>query len=145
MTDQDVADMFLNYQLHHSVKPFAGINLSLLHKKGKSEWPCWAYWDRNIMGFAASPYNSIRMALVVEEVAKGDRHETGLGSNGTELNPFQWEAVRLNFLGSSDYNPTLAWVSKLRKDCLVACDILTFVDDKQLTGPTRELAWQAGH
>jgi hypothetical protein len=46
-----------------------------------------AVWDRNLMVFAASPYNSfIKMALVAEEICKG---ETGVGCDGKELNPFQ--------------------------------------------------------
>ena len=49
-----------------------------------------AVWDRNLMVFAASPYNSsIKMALVAEEICKGNRFETGVGCDGKELNPFQ--------------------------------------------------------
>ena len=70
MTDRDVADMFLNYQLHHSVVPFTGINLAPSYEKGEKPEPRWAYWDHNLMGFACSPYNSIKMALIVEEVVK---------------------------------------------------------------------------
>ena len=40
------------------------------------------------MGFAASPYSSVKMALVVKEVCRGSRHEEGLGLDGKELNPF---------------------------------------------------------
>ena len=45
------------------------------------------------MGFAVSPYNSVKMALVVGEVYRGDRLEEGLGADGMELNPFQWKRV----------------------------------------------------
>jgi len=37
-----------------------------------------------LMGFAASPYNSIKMALVAKEVCKGNRLETGVGVDKKE-------------------------------------------------------------
>jgi hypothetical protein len=57
------------------------------------------------MGFAVSPYSSIRMALVDEEVFRGDWHNAGIGLNGQELNPFQWTCIRLNLPGTREYNP----------------------------------------
>jgi hypothetical protein len=45
------------------------------------------------MGFVASPYNSIKMVLVAEEICKGNHLETGVGCDGKELNPFQWEVI----------------------------------------------------
>jgi hypothetical protein len=41
------------------------------------------------MGFAASPYSSVKMALIAEEVCRGNRHEEEVGLDGKELNPFQ--------------------------------------------------------
>ncbi len=64
MTDRDVGDMFLNFQLNESIVPFTGVDLSSLYEDKKEKGPRWAAWDRNLMGFAASPYNSIKMALV---------------------------------------------------------------------------------
>ncbi len=72
MTDQDVGDMFLNFQLHESVVPFTGVDLSSLYGADKEEGLRWAVWDQNLMGFAASPYNLIKMVLAVEEVCRGD-------------------------------------------------------------------------
>ena len=72
MTDRDIGDMFLNFQLHASVIPFTGVDLASLYNDLDEVGPRWAVWDRNLMGFAASPYNSIRMALVAEEICKGD-------------------------------------------------------------------------
>ena len=97
------------------------------------------------MGFAASPYCSVKMALVVEEVCRGDRHEEGMGSDGKELNPFQWRYVRLNLPGTNDYDPCTSWISKIRGDGRVACDILSFVDDERVVGPDGDLTWQASH
>jgi hypothetical protein len=68
MTDRDLGYMFLNYQLHSLAMPFTGVDLSLLYESKDEVGPRWAVWDRTLMGFAASPYNSIKMALVAEEV-----------------------------------------------------------------------------
>ncbi len=97
------------------------------------------------MGFAALPYNSIKMALVAEEICKGNRHEEGVGIDGKELNPFQWKRVRLNLPGTKEYDPCNSWVSKLHSDGRVACDLFTFVYEVRVTGPDEELTWQASH
>jgi hypothetical protein len=67
MTDRDVGDMFLNFQLHESIMPYTGVNLSLLYEAGEEDGLRCVVWDRNLMGFAASPYNSIKMLLIVGE------------------------------------------------------------------------------
>jgi hypothetical protein len=68
MMDRDVGDMFLNYQFHSLAMPFTGVDLLLLYESKDEVGPRWAVWDRNLMGFAVSPYNSIKMALVAKEV-----------------------------------------------------------------------------
>ena len=93
MTDRDVGDMFLNYQLHWTAVPYTGVDLSSLYKNEDEVGLRWPVWDRNRMGFVASPYNSVKMALVADEVCRGDRHEQGLGTDGKELNPFQWASI----------------------------------------------------
>ena len=90
-------------------------------------------------------FPTIKMALVAEEVCRGDRHEQGLGEEGKELNPFQWASIRLNLPGSEGYNPCKSWVSKLQANGWVACNLFTFVDDKRVTGADEDLAWQASH
>jgi hypothetical protein len=145
MTDRDIGDMFLNFQLHGSVVPFTGVNLSSLYNSPDEEGPRWAVWDRNLMGFAALPYNSIKMALVAEEICKGDRLETGVGVDGKELSPFQRNHARLNLPGTEGYDPCTTWISKRREDGRIACDVFTFVDDKRILGADEELAWQASH
>jgi hypothetical protein len=145
MTDRDIADMFLNFQLDEEVKPFTGVDLSCMYEEGEPIDPKWAYWDRNLMGFAASPNNSCLMALIIEEVIHGNRHETRCGSDGKELNPFQWFKVQLNLPGTEGYDPTQTWICKMREDGLFACAMLTFVDDERVAGPTEDLTWQASH
>ncbi len=145
MTDRDVGDMFLNYQLHKDVRPFTGVDLTSLYDGPEDPGPRMAVWDRNLMGFAASPYNSIKLALVAKEICKGDCFEMGAGCNGKELNPFQREVISLNLPGTKGYNPRFLWIVKRRKDGQIACDLFTFVDNERVVGPTEELTWQASH
>ena len=145
MMDRDIGDMFLNFPLDKKVWPYTGLHIGdlfdedteegaeILRKAGAN----WVHWGRCLMGFKPSPYNAIKTSLVVEEVVKGDRHN--------DENPFQWNHVRLNLPGDENYDPRVSWISKMRKDGLIACDLFTFVDDERCSGPTRELAWQAGH
>jgi hypothetical protein len=85
------------------------------------------------------------MALIVEEISKGDRRVTGKASDGQELNPFQWDSVRLNLPGCKEYDPGIVWCSKRWKDGRTACDAFTFMDDERVTGPEEDLTWQASH
>jgi len=76
------------------------------------------------MGFMASPYNSIKMALVVEEICKGDQLETGVGVDWNELNPFQWNHIRLNLINKllnklSQILLCTIWTDKGIFDCRV--------------------------
>ena len=115
MTNRDVQDMFLNYPLHEDVSPYTGVDLSSLYQDGDKLGPRWAVWDRNLMGFAASPYNSIKTALVTEEICRGNRHEEGIGADGRELNPLQWSHIRLNMPETKEYDPRKSWISKKLK------------------------------
>ena len=76
MTDCDIANMFLNFQLHADVAPYTRVDLRPMYKEGEEvKDRRWACWDMNLMGFASSPYNSAKMALIAREVCKGDRHQ----------------------------------------------------------------------
>jgi len=94
-------------------------------------------WTRNLMGFKSSPYNSIRMYLVSEEIIRGDRHDT--------TNAFQWSTILLNLPGTQGYRPALAWISKRRNDGSLASDFVCFVDDLRFTGQGYQQVREAGH
>ena len=64
-----------------------------------------------------------------------------MGNPRDDTNPFAWHSIRLNLPGTADYNPTLPWMLKIRKDGLVASDIAQYVDDVRIMAPTEELAW----
>ncbi len=69
----------MNFQLHEDVVPFMGVDLSSLYNNPEETGPRWALWDRNLMGFAASLYNSIKMAMVAEEICKKIVSKPGSG------------------------------------------------------------------
>ena len=89
------------------------------------------------MGFKSSPYSSVRMYLVSEEIIRGDRHDT--------TNAFQWTTLLLNLPGTKGYRPALAWISKRRNDGSLASDFVCFVDDLRITGQGSQQVREAGH
>ena len=94
MADRDITDIFLNFKLHADAVPYTGVDLRPLYKEGEEAGDRrWACWDRNLMGFAPSPYNYVKMALIAKEVYKGDHHQTGKGLDNKELNPFQLNSI----------------------------------------------------
>jgi hypothetical protein len=46
MTDRDIGDMFLNFQLHSSARPYTGVDLSMLYDGPDEVGPRSAVWDR---------------------------------------------------------------------------------------------------
>ena len=60
-------------------------------------------------------------------------------------NPFAYQEVKLNFLGSKDYDPSQSWFSVLTIDTVLATLLATYVDNKHIHVSTEELAWQASH
>jgi len=107
MEDRDIGEMFHNFDLHHSMQRFAGVDVG---PWDFSEEECphrWLVWTQNLMGFKPSLFNSVRMFLIAEEMIRGDRHDTS--------NPFQWEAIELNLPGKEGYTPTRAWISDIEE------------------------------
>ena len=142
--DRDMGEQFHNFPLHPSVWPYTGLDLGPIFDDDEEEDDHstvkkrrWYHWVRCLMGFKPSPYNSVKMTLIAEEMVRGDRHDGD--------NPFHWTSVELNLPGMVDYDPTKSWLFKLRQDGKEACDLFTFVDDERVIGPDKDLAWQAGH
>ena len=137
MEDRDIGEMFLNFELHPMVRKFAGVDvgpLGFTKEECASRWLCWV---KNLMGFKPSPYNSIKMNLIAEEVIRGDRHDIA--------NAFQWERVVLNLPGTDTYDPGKAWIVKVREDGTIASDFATFVDDQRLAASGSKRMTEAGH
>ena len=134
MAGRCIADIFLNFQLHAEVVSYTGVSMGPMYEEGEEvNNGRWAFWDRNLMGFTASPYNSTKiLALVTKEVRKGNICHHGTGANSKELNPFYWHSVCLNLHGVVGYNPMFTWVAKLLLDGRISCGLSTFVDSERL-------------
>jgi len=76
MRDQDLGEMFLLFHLHPNTVRFTGIDLGPLEFGSKDCVQRWMCWTRNLMGFKSSPYISVRIYLISEEIIRGDRHDT---------------------------------------------------------------------
>ena len=142
MGDIDVGEMFLNFVLHLSLVALCGVDLTLYFPEDvpPGEKVLWEAWQRTGMGFKWSPYQAVQAMMVAEEVILGDRHDPD--------NVFRWDKVRLNLPGQKDYDPSLPWVSKVRREedgtWVIAADCKTFVDDNRHAGPNEKDCWQAG-
>ena len=73
--------------------------------------------------------------LWAEDIICGNIHDVN--------NPFSWSYFKLNLPGTSDYDPNLPWIAKMRSDDTIACDFFIYVDDVRITGPTEESVWKA--
>ena len=137
MRDQDLGEMFLLFHLHPNTVRFTGVDLGPLDFGSEDCVQRWMCWTRNLMGFKSSPYNSIRMYVISEEIIRGDRHDT--------TNAFQWATLLLNLPGTKGYRPALAWISKRRNDESLASDFVCFADDLRITGQGSQRVREAGH
>ena len=79
--------MFLNFELHPNTRRFAGVDLRPL-ELDKEETSL--NWRKNLMGFWSSPYDCIKICLIIEEVIQGD--------HGDPTNLFQWSHIHLNLV-----------------------------------------------
>lgn len=137
MEDRDIGEMFINFQLAPPIRRYTRVDLGPL-ELSKEQCPSKVVsWNRNLMGFKSSPYNSVRMYLIAEEIIRGDP--------GDATNPFQWEYVQLNLPGQKDYQPNIAWITKRRKDGSLASDFVCFVDDQRLGASNSKRMREAGH
>ncbi|KAL7574514.1 hypothetical protein ACA910_015870 [Epithemia clementina (nom. ined.)] len=66
-----------------------------------------------------------------------------LGCRLDPQNVFRWHKVVLNLPGDETYDPSLAWVRRVREDGTLAADVHPYVDDLRKTAPTEQEAWIA--
>ncbi len=137
MRDQDLSKMFLLFQLHPDTVKFTTVDLGPLQLTAEECPHQWMCRSRNLMGFKSSPYNSIKMYLILEEVIRGDRHDPEKA--------FQWNSILLNLPGTRGYKPSEAWISKCRADGSLASDFVCFVDDLRITGQGQRRVRESGH
>lgn len=66
-----------------------------------------------------------------------------MGDPNDATNIFRWDAVELNLPGIEGYDPSKAWVAKIRyDDGKTACDVFIYVDDVRTVGPMEPECWQ---
>jgi hypothetical protein len=142
MGDLDVGECFLNFMLHPTLRPYAGVDFTLFFPTtgctGTNEASMvWEMWLRAAMGPKSSPYQAVQALGFAEEIIRGDRRDP--------RNIFRWGRVRLNLPGCEAYNPSLPCVSKVRsEDGKIAADLFAFMDDFRSVGPNKKEAWLAG-
>lgn len=121
--DNDYGEMFLNWWLHKSLRPYCGVDLTVHFPEeqstGTKNKVIWEVWTRPAMGLRPSPYQSIQGCLIVKREALGDPKDPN--------NVFRWDRVELNLPGQLDYKSGDPWVSKRRVDDQIAADRYTFL------------------
>jgi hypothetical protein len=138
MADSDIGEIFLNFILEERCARLAGVDL--IHYVEKDEGAPegnrhLVRWGRCLMGGTFSPYQTGQ--------GMGHAKEQILGDPRDSSNVFQWEEVRLNLPGMAEYEPSKAWVAKVREDGRVAADLFIYMDDFRPTGPDAEECWRA--
>ena len=137
MADNDVGEMFHNFMMHEELRKYCGLDVSLYYpesiREGKRN--LWERWNRLAMGLKSSPYFAVQSMLIAQEVILGDQED--------EENVFHWKELRMNLPGMNNYEPSKAWVCKIRRDGTVAADLFIYVDDIRSSAPTTEEAWRA--
>jgi hypothetical protein len=133
--DVDAGEMFFNFPLDLSIRPYCGVDLSWIDEGEKVTWES---WHRMTMGMKPSPWVTCRLIGWMLEFVVGDKKEKG--------NPFRWDSVILNLPEDPKYNPNMSRVYKWN-DMLqtIACDIRVFCDDFRIIGPTLADTIQATH
>jgi hypothetical protein len=137
MEDRDIGEMFLNFELHKNTRRFVGVDVRPLSFDKSVSTHNWLGWTKNLMGFRSSPYNSVKMYRICEEILRGDRRDPD--------NAFQWDHVRPNLPGSKSYTPSEGWLTKRRRDGTLASDVVAFVDDERVVGSGSDRVMEAGH
>ena len=132
--DIDLGEMFLNYPLDERVRPFAGVDVTYVDQdlQDKHIQRIIERWSRCLMGFKPSPYVTTQTFAWSEEII--------LGNHLDETNPFFWNEVKMNFPGSTGYDPAMPWVYKwnnISKE--MASFFGTYIDDIRAGGAS-ELA-----
>jgi hypothetical protein len=136
MADTDLGEMFLNFVLHESLRELAGVDVTHYQGAGaEGQGPCWERWTRCAMGLKPSPYQTTQAMLMAEDVIRGNPKD--------KRNIFRWNQVKMNLPGDTNYDPSLPWVYKVRKDGTPAADFFFYVDDNRTTGNSQLEAWKA--
>jgi hypothetical protein len=140
MGDVDIGEMFLNFCLDPLLQEYCGVDLRPYLGGETSECTWWERWVRCMMGLKWSPYVCIKALLLALEWVKGDLQCTS--------NPFHWSKILFNLPGQEGYDPTRAWVSRMKcvkGEWTLASGMVCYVDDLRPTGSSEEDCWRVMH
>ena len=139
MADNDIGEIFLNFVLDVELRPFAGVDLSLLFSEEMFPGVLCLdeHWERMLMSFRLIPYLTTRDMMRLEPLLKGCRLDPN--------NVFRWEKAILNLPGMGKYQPGKPWLYRVRKDGTMAADLFIYIDDLRPTGPSKKECWDAAH
>jgi hypothetical protein len=138
MANSDTGEMFLNFMLDERCERLTGVDLTHYVQRGEGALEGkihLVWWGRCLMGGTFSPYQTGQ--------GMGHAKEFIIGDPNDEQNVYQWKEVRLNIPGSSDYDPSLTWVAKVREDRRVAAYLFIYMDDLRPTVSDAEECWRA--
>jgi hypothetical protein len=123
----------LNFVLHETLRELAGVDVTHYREdSAKKGDVCWEQWNRCAMGLKPSPYQTTQAMLFVEDVICGDPED--------KAKVFCWDNVKRNLPGSEEYDPSLPWVYKVRRDGSLASNFFFYVDDNRTTGNSEQEA-----
>ena len=147
MADYDFGEFFLNFPLPHHLRKFVGIQMQDLKEEieegGGEPVDGGEAWNRLLMGFKPSPYNSIRHYYHAEEFVTGNPIQPN--------SPLRWDWVVLNLPGPrlkdrAPFDPRFPWVYLWddKRKC-IAGSVVVYMDDGRINGNSVERAWQVLH
>ena len=142
--DIDLGEMFLNFPLHHSVQDLCGVDLTPFKEQLFTQYPLLrkqhhdtrlaARWTRLCFGWRQSPELSETYYYLAEEFIRGERMALD--------NPLRWDEIKLNLIGTADFDPSLPNVYKWDNvSKRISGDLIAFVDDLRAIGHSLEHAW----
>ena len=111
--DLDTQDQFLNLILHKHMREYSGVDIRkvLTVAQEDIEWELsrpgsWECWHKNWMGLRDSPYIGLQWQVRLKLEVYRDRQALS--------NPFHWDHIEVNLMGSRGYRADLPWVMKIR-------------------------------
>ena len=126
MADLDLGKHFLNFPLHEAIQRHCGMDLRPYltpdtgeQAKTGTQNTMWLGCCRCMMGLKVSPYFTIKATHIAYEVVLGDPQDA--------QNDLQWDRIKLNLPGASNYTPQLPWVQRLCRDGSMAGNTPAYV------------------
>ena len=144
--DIDLGEHFLNHPLHDSLIYLSVVDLTFFRSTIKNNcphilpsWdtlqgPLFGAWTRNWIGAKPSPEWAVHYYYIADEFVRGD--------DSNPQNPFFFDQVVVNAVGTPSFNPSLPWVFKYNSiKQLLAGDLRVYIKNLRAIGYSLEQAW----